>query len=185
MGNETKKNGVLVLGTGGRRLDAVAAVQGIEKECPWRSGLHVKILPAATFNPRFREAIANLQVDEAEVVRARKVVMGDDRARAAASAAFISRWERPDFAASALVGDMRGIYAADGSEVAYTEEVGLKILSDPSNADVLQWIVGEAMQIGQFYTKAVEADAKNSRTGSGGKRTGAGRSRKTKPSKAS
>lgn len=137
------------LGNSAKRLDATAIQQGVVKECPYRDGLTVRVLPAAGFNPRFRKAIQNQAVqalsDSAESARE----------------AFINRYEDPAFVAKALVADMDPIYDDDGERLDYTPEIGEEVLSDPGNADVLQWIVNEALTYGQFYTDTVEAEAKN------------------------
>lgn len=157
----------LRLGTTGRRLDVLAVQQGIEKECPLRPGLFVTVLPAGTFNPRFARAIQ---------ARLERLAAKKEQEGAQPSTRFE---EDPEFVVDALVASMRGIYAGDGSEVAYTPAVGLQVLADPGNADVTVWICNEAHDYGRFYEQGVEADAKNSSPGSNGKQVGAGESERT------
>jgi hypothetical protein len=132
----------LRLGTSPRRLDLAAVSQGVRKECPFREGLFVMILPAATYNPRYRKAVQN--------------------ARAKDDGDFTDRYEDAEFVVDALVADMDGLYNAAGERVPYTRERGLKILSSPNHADVRVWITNEAHQYGEFYTEQVEKDAGNS-----------------------
>ena len=75
---------------------------------------------------------------------------------------------------------MTGIYRSDDTTVDYTPEVGKKVLGDPTNADVLSWVTIQAQAYDRYYTGTVKADAKNSSTGSSGKRAGAGKSKKTR-----
>jgi hypothetical protein len=157
----------LILGTTNRRLDTLAVEQGVERECdPLRPGLFVTILPAGTFNPRFRSAIQERVERMAE-----RNGKGEDSDA-------LDRYDDPAFVVQALVLSMRGIRKADGTEVEYTSEVGMRALSDPGNADVLGWIVNEAHVYTRYYTQGVEADAKNSPTGSGGRQAGVGKSEK-------
>lgn len=157
------------LGTSDKKLDAAAIRQGVTKECPFREGFTVTILPGASYNPRFRKAIQN-----ATAAITPSHTIADE---------FTSRYEDPQFIVDALVADMGGIYGEDGEPVAYTPEIGVAILSDPGNADVKEWVVNEAHQYGSYYTKSVEQDAKNSQTGSSGNKAGAGRSGKSQASK--
>jgi len=154
------------LGDTGARLDLVAVQQGVEREHWHRKGLKVRVLPAGDFNPRFRNAF-----------RDRAMEIGD---RNGSSGEVPSWTDDAAFVATAIVADMSGIYDADGNAVAYTPAVGERVLSDPENADLLAWIVSEALQHGSFYTERVEKQVGNSRRGSGGKRAGAARSARTR-----
>lgn len=138
----------LRLGTSNRRLDEAAISQGVDKECPFRPGLVVTILPGASYNPRFRKAIQNAALKS----------NGDAES---AKEKFLSRYDDPEFVVEALVSDMKGLYNENGNEVKYTTERGLAIFSDPANADVKEWVVTQAHQYGQFYTESVEEDAGN------------------------
>jgi hypothetical protein len=160
------------LGTTNRRLDELAVAQGVEKECHHRPGLFVTVLPAGQFNPRFDRA---LRARVERLTKEAALKNGD-----AAAEEFSTRWRDPEFVAGALVAGMRGIYTAEGEEVAYTPELGVQVLADPGNADVLAWVTGEALDYERYYTGSVERDAKNSPAGSGGKRAGAGNSGKTR-----
>lgn len=142
MAEETE---VLRLGSTARRLDPAAIAQGVRKECPFRPGLFVLVLPAASYNPRFRKAI-----------QAQRAAAADGT-----PPSFESRYDDPQFVAEALVADVEGIYREDGTPVEYTPELGLRILEDPGNADVREWIVTEAHSYGDYYAKQVEADAGN------------------------
>lgn len=141
-------NGILRLGKTNKRLDAAAIQQGVRKECPFRPEFYVLILPGANYNPRYRKALQNA------AIRAN----GDE---SAAREDFLSRYEDPAFVVDALVAGMDGIFDSEGEPVPYTPELGLEVLSAPDNADVLQWVVNEAHSYGQFYAKAVEAEAGN------------------------
>lgn len=160
----------LRLGTTNRRLDPDAVKSGVRKACPYRPGLHVTLLPAAHFNARWQQALA----EAARRERAR----GED-----AEGGVMERLSDPQLLVDAIVADMDGIYDEDGEEVEYTPELGLQILSDEGNRDVADWIASQAFQWGHFYTEEVRADEKNSGTGSSGKKAGAGRSTKTRRSK--
>lgn len=138
---------VLQLGTTNRRLNAQAITDGVPTPCPLRPGLTVSVLPAAMFNPRYRKALQT-RIE-------RMVAENGDNGEP-------NRYQDPGFVADALVADMQGIRGADGSEVAYTEEIGQQVLSDPGNADVLEWVANQAMDFGHFYTAQVEEDEKNS-----------------------
>lgn len=156
----------LRLGTTNRRLDVLAIEQGVEKDCSaLRPGLKVTILPAGTWNPRFRRALQ---------ARVERIAEANGKA-----GGIPERYEDPEFVAAALVLNMSGMYNASGEAVEYTHARGVAALSDPANADVMAWIVHEAQDYGRYYTEAVEADAKNSLTGSGGKQAGAGSSERT------
>jgi hypothetical protein len=150
----------LRLGTSGKALDATAVQQGLVKECPYRAGVTFTILPAAMWNPRFRQAVQNrlgriaLQKVNGE---ATKVANG----KAAHETEYESRYDDPDFIASALVAGIDGLFNGKGNPVKYTPERAVQILSDPANWDVKEWLVNEALQWGQFYTQAVEGEAKN------------------------
>lgn len=150
------------LGTTHRKLDRLAIEQGVEKECPERPGLFVRILPASTYNPRYRKAIQ----DEAMRIKDGGEADGN-------------RYEDAQFVADVLVADMRGLYDGE-EEIEYTPEIGAEIFADPAHRDVLDWIVSEAMKRGQFYTEAVEKKVGNSPAGSSGKKAGAGKSTKTR-----
>lgn len=160
----------LRLGTTNRRLDVLAVEQGVEKECPLRPGLTVTILPAGVWNPRFQQAL-QARIERMAEAQAKN---GDGKKPPA------ERNQDPEFVASALVLKMDGLYAADGSKVEYTLARGVSVLSDPANGDVMAWIVHEAQDYDRYYTGSVEADAKNSSTGSNGKQVGAGSSKKTR-----
>lgn len=163
----------LRLGATKRRLDVLAVQQGVEHECPLRPGLFVTILPAGMFNPRFaRAAQAALEQLVAEGSK-------NGKAKDGVKGAPLQRFEDPEFIERALVASIRGIYRADGTEVVYTSEVGLAVLSDPGNADVLAWIVLKAQEYGRYYDEEVEADAKNSLPDSSGKQAGVGASETT------
>lgn len=159
-------DGPVRLGSSSRRLDVLAVAQGIEHECPLRPGLTVTILPAGPFNARFKRALQE---------RVERMAERNGSAEEGAD-----RFSDPAFVAQALVLTMTGLYGADGSEIPYTPELGNQILADPGNADVLAWIANESMRYEHYYTKDVEADAKNSSTGSSGKKAGVGRSAKTR-----
>lgn len=148
MTTKTEGTETLRLGTTSRRLDPEAVESGTERECPLRPGLTVMIRPAAMFNPHFRKALQNRvqQIADAN---------GD-------GLEYTARYQDPEFVAEALVADVRGITRADGSEVTYTPDLGRAVLSDPGNADVLEWIANEALDFGHFYTAQVEEDEKNS-----------------------
>ncbi len=149
---EPTQNGAgLRLGSTSRKLDAAAISQGILKEHAQHPGFKVMILPAASFNPRFREAVQN------EAMAG--VAEGKDAKEAESS--FIRRYDNPEFVVDALVADMQGIYDGDGDPVPYTREIGVQVLSDLGFADVKEWIVNTAHEYGQFYAKAVEEEAKN------------------------
>ena len=135
----------LRLGSSNRRLDATAIQQGVRKECPFRPGLFVMVLPAASYNPRYRKALQNARA---------KLDAGEQTE-------FLSKYDSPEFVTEAFVADMDGLYDREGKPVPYTPERGLKILSAAQNADVLEWIANDAHAYGQFYTEAVEADAGN------------------------
>ena len=132
----------LQLGTTDRRLDLAAIEQGVEKECPDRPGLFVRILPASPYNPRYRAAVEN---------RALKVTENGE-----GPPSFVEMFDDPAFVTEALVADMRGIRDGDGSEVAYTPEIGVQILSAPEHQDVREWIGRESLKRGQYYTESVE-----------------------------
>lgn len=138
----------LQLGSSARRLDPAAIAMGRRKECPFRPGFFVSILPGASYNPRFRKAIQNVRLASAGKTEEEKETR------------FLSRYEDPVFVVDALVADMEGIVGRSGP-VTYTAEIGLKVLSDPANADVLSWISGEAHSYGQFYTEEVQSDKGN------------------------
>ncbi len=135
------------LGTTDRRLDVGAIETGVPVECPLRPGLTVSILPAAMFSSRFRKALQHR-------IEALSGANGD--------ATELGRYQDPAFVVDALVSDMAGITRADGTEISYTPELGRAVLSDPGNADVLEWVANVAMDMGQFYTQQVEEDEKNS-----------------------
>lgn len=155
----------LRLGNTTRRLDAEAIEQGVTKECPVRPGLLVTYLPAATFNRRFKRALSK---------RPKEPGSGNTRAD------FIERCGEPEVIVDGLVTNVEGVFDEKGEAVEYTPEIGLQIFSDPSNADVVEWMVSECITYGQFYTKEVIEDSGNSGSGSSGKRAGAGKSKKTK-----
>lgn len=146
----------LRLGTSPRRLDLEATRQGVELECPFRPGFFVTVLPFAVYNPHFREATQK---------HAGRLWNGktkeDAPTNGEATDMIVERSEDPRFICEALVAGMRGLYDSEGSEVEYTQERGISVLSDAANADVLNWIVGEASNYGQFYTKEVEDAAGN------------------------
>lgn len=152
----------LNLGSTSRKLDLDAIDKGVEKECPERPGLFVRILPASRYSKRFNAALENeaLSVDGPR--------------------GLTQLLEDGEFVASVLVAGMRGIFDKDGKEVAYTDELGALILSNPAHRDVRDWVVAEAMQRGHYYTEAVESKKGNSASGSSGNGAGAARSRKTK-----
>jgi hypothetical protein len=129
----------LRLGTTRRRLDGRAVKEGVRKECVFRPGLYVTILPGATFNPRYKAAISRATDDEQ----------------------FRSRYDDPEFVRDALVASMDGISDEDGEPVPYTPEVGLAVLADPGNADVREWIVSQSLEYTHYYNEQLEADAKN------------------------
>lgn len=133
----------LKLGTTERRLDGGAVMKGIRTECAVRPGLFVLILPAAMYGPAYKAAI-------------REMAEGGDF-----DEKFRDRFQDPAFVVRALVGGMDGISDENGEPVPYTPEIGLMVLSDPDNLDVLDWISTQALGVGNFYVKSVEADAKN------------------------
>ena len=135
------------LGTTDRRLDASAIEAGGPTEWPRRPGLTVSVLPHAVFNPRFRAALHNR-------IERLKAANGERPET--------NRHDDPQFVAEALIADMQGIHRADGSPVEYTVEIGTQLLSDPGNADVLEWVANESMNLGHFYEAQVEEDEKNS-----------------------
>lgn len=139
----------LRLGTTTRALDVEKAHQGVEKECPHRPGLYVTVLPAAAWNRRWKERVR--QENEAVLARMRdgEKIEGRDF------------FEDAGFIADTLVGGMRGLYDADGNEVAYTPEIGVQVLEDEANADVKEWVVLQAQRYGQFYRDEVEKDEGN------------------------
>lgn len=139
----------LRLGTTTRRLDLDAVHQGRAVECPLRPGLTVTVLPAAAYNPRYKKALQAwaLRLPARSNGDAEKVEMQD-------------HLTDPQFVTDALVASMTGIYSGD-EPVEYTPDVGLEILADEANADVLGWIANEAYDYGLFYTEDVEAAAKN------------------------
>lgn len=169
------------LGTSAKRLDPVAVEQGVTKECPYRPGLMVTLLPAASFNPRFRRAVQAGALKAAAKLNAKGSTV--ESVQNEAEQDFLSRYDDPAFVATALVADMGGLFNGDGSEVPYTVERGTAIFSDPGNADVKEWVVNQALRYGQFYVEEIEEEAKNSPTGSSGTKSGAGASGKTKSSK--
>ena len=150
----------LQLGSSARKLDAVAVRQGIERECPYREGVTFTILPAAHFNPRFRRAVQNRMT--LAVAKKANGLASEDGAH---DETFVEeaegRYDDPEFIASALLADINGIRNEKGNPVKYTHERGVQILSDPSNWDVREWLINEALTLGQFYTDDVEAAAKN------------------------
>ncbi len=152
----------------GPRLDPALVEQGVEKECPFAKGLYVTILPAASWNSRWKERVR--QENDRVLARMRD---GEQKGRA-------DFFGDPDFIAGTLIADMRGIYDADGEEVPYTHDLGVRIMTDPANADVREWVVIQAQRYGQFYAEEVEKDLGNSGGGSSGKQAGAGKSKKTK-----
>jgi hypothetical protein len=166
------------LGTTTRRLDPVASKQGVRKECPYRPGLFVTLLPAAPFNPRWQRALADTIKRERAERNGDAKAAGEDEAAAFA----LDRLEDPQLLVEAVVADMDGIFDDEDKAVTYTPEVGIEILSDEGNKDVTGWIAVEAFRWGQFYVEEVERDEKNSAAGSSGKKAGAGRSKKTRSS---
>lgn len=162
----------LRLGATDRRLDLEAVGHGIEKECPFRPGFFVTILPGLAFNGRYQRALISL--GERIAAQASK-----KEADGAAVQAVDDRFRDPVFVVEAVVAGMRGLFAADGSEVAYTPEVGVQVLSDPGHADVLAWIGNEAHDYARYYTDQLRADAGNSPAGSNGNGPGAGDSERT------
>lgn len=132
----------LQLGTTTRRLDVAAIEQGVEKECPDRPGLFVRILPASPYNPRYRAAIEN---------RALRVTENGQE-----PPSFVEMFDDAEFVTEALVADMRGIRDETGAEVTYTPELGAQILSAPEHQDVREWIGRESLRRGQYYTESVE-----------------------------
>lgn len=158
----------LKLGTTDRRLVVDAVAGGIEKECLYRPGLFVTMLPAAAFQKRF----------------ARALIAFGERAAAEDSPNDYATYEvdsrlDPVLVVDGVIVTMRGIYGADGEEVAYTREVGLQILTDPGNADVLSWISNEARQLAEYYSDRLEDEAGNSSPDSSGSSAGVGASKKT------
>lgn len=156
---------ILRLGTTDRRLDVEAVTSGIEKECVFRPGLFVTFLPAATFNDRYARAL---------IARSERISrVEDDRA--------FEQGTRMDheLVVDGLVVAMRGIRTADGTEVPYTREVGVQVLGDPSNADVLSWVSNESRKYAAYYTDRLEDDLGNSSTDSSGSSAGVGKSEKT------
>lgn len=147
---------VLKLGTTGRKLDAAAVEQGLRQECPFRPGFFVSILPAASYNPRYKKAMQSARVSE-KAVREQDPEKRDEEI----GKSYLSRYEDPEFVAEAFVANMEGIFRGDGSPVPYTQELGAQILRDGGNADVMQWIVSEAHQYGKFYTDQVARDSGN------------------------
>jgi len=162
---------IMRLGSSPRRLDILAVEQGVEHECPLRPEFYVTVLPAGTWNPRFKRALQQ----RVERISERNGRPDTD----AAEDEFRDRYDDPAFVLDALVLSMRGIYGPTGEERPYTHDIGLNVLADPHNADVLAWIVNQAHLYGRYYEDGLEADAKNSLTGSGGSEAGAGTSEKT------
>jgi hypothetical protein len=158
----------LRLGTTTKRLDTERVEGGVELECPHRPGLYVTILPAASWNQRWKDRV------RAENERAIA------RMKNGTPPAMPDFFGDPDFIVSTLVGGMRGLYDAKGEQVEYTTALGVGIIADPTHADVKEWVVLQAQRYGQFYREEVEADSGNSGRGSSGKRAGAARSTKTK-----
>lgn len=144
----------LFLGKSRDQLDPEAVETGVWREWPGprRKGLRVRIRPAARFNPHFRRAIQN---------RVRQFVETNGDAEDA-EVDLTPRYEDAEFVVEALVADIEGICRADGSEVDYTRDIGVALLSDPANEDVLDWVSNEAHDFGHFYTVQVEEDEKNS-----------------------
>lgn len=167
----------LRLGTSNKRLDPVAVEQGVTRPCPFRPGLTITILPAASFNPRFRRAVQLGAVKAAAKLKSQNGNV--ETATEEAEDEFLGRYDDPHFIVAALVADMGGLYDGEGNEVEYTTERGLQVFSDPGNADVKEWTVNQSLLYGQFYVEEVQEQRKNSRTGSGGKKAGAGKSEKT------
>lgn len=137
------------LGTTTRRLDTEAVEQGVEKECPHRPGLFVRVLPAASWNQRFKERVRR----ENEAVVQRMKENGDPGK--------VDYYDDAEFIADTVVAGMRGLYDDEGNEVEYTPELGAQILADPYNADVKEWVVLQAKQYGRYYREEVEKDAGN------------------------
>ena len=163
----------LRLGSKDRRLDVAAMEGGVEKECTlFRPGFYVTVLPAVSFNRRYRKAM---------IARNERLAASNGKPEKADSEAsyIIDMYADPEFVVDGLVAGMRGIYDVDGNEVEYTREVGLAVLADAGNADVLDWIANEARDYGRYYTDGLEDDAKNSPTDSGGSAAGVGGSEKT------
>lgn len=139
----------LRLGTTHRRLDLDAIHQGKPLECPFRPGLTVTILPAATYNPRYKKALQAWGMRLSE------------RANGSGEVEISDHLEDPVFVADALVADMAGIYDGEGNPVEYTAEIGRRVLGADANADVLSWVANAAHDYGRYYAEDVEAAAKN------------------------
>lgn len=146
----------LRLGATTRRLDVLAVEQGRRLECPFRPQFYVRILPAAAYNPRYKTALQAARVTEAALAE-----QDPEKRDEAIGRSYLARYEDPAFVAGAFVADMEGVYRDDGSPVPYSQEVGERILRDPANADVKQWIVAEAHEWGKFYADAVAREAGN------------------------
>lgn len=168
------------LGATDRRLNLEAVGHGIEKECPFRPGFFVTILPGLAFNSRYQRALISLGERIAAQASKKKADGAAERdSDGAAVQAVDDRFRDPLFVVEAVVAGMRGLFAADGSEVAYTPEVGIQVLADPGHADVLAWIGNEAHDYARYYTDQLRADAGNSPAGSNGNGPGAGDSERT------
>lgn len=161
-------NGVIKLGKAGRRLDTDAIDKGVWKDCPYHD-IRVRIRPAASFNPRFRKAMRARIEDSVERS------LGED-----AEGSITSWTEDAEFIVNSVVADIDGLYNGEDEPVAYTPEIGVRLLSDPGHIDVREWIVQEATSYQAFYAQTLAKRSGNSRSGSSGKRAGAGRSARTR-----
>lgn len=136
------------LGTTDRHLDADAVDDGVRLECPLRPGLFVTITPAASYNRAYRAALSDWRERW-------------DGSKDAKPSDDLGKWyESAEVVARGIVRDMDPIFE-DGEPVEYTPELGVEILSDRSQADVLTWIADMSVTSAHFFNRAMEADAGN------------------------
>ena len=169
------------LGNSKRKLDVDAVRDGVERECPLRAGLTVRILPAADFNPRYRKAVQTFVFD----VEDRIEVDSTEDLYAEARLRIAERMNNAEFLVRAIIADLGPIFDDQGNEIEYTEDVGRELFASGEHDDVVGWIGSEARRVADFYAEGVEADAGNSKRGSSGTKAGAAKSAKRKGSKGS